>query len=505
MEGVEKTICRVDSVPSISAYYPVTGWGVVVEKHLDVVFAPIRKINVWVFGITGFMLLIGGFFAYQWAEVRASSKRSEVALEKANEELQTMNEEFQTMNEELQNQQKELSEANARLAEVSSAKSDFLANMSYELRTPLNAVIGFSEILEDRLFGDLNEKQMEYVKDIASSGEHLLNLINDILDLSKVESGKMGLDLDRFQIRNVLNASMTMLKEKAMKHGIKLGLEIEPAADTEIEADERKLKQVLFNLLSNAVKFTPEGGSVRVQARFVQSSKFEVQGYEEKNLEHGTLNVERNGNFMEISVSDTGIGIKAEDLPRLFKDVAQFESPYTKKYGGTGVGLMLTKKLVELQGGRIWVESELGKGSTFRFVVPCEVKQPSGPIVDPVTKFLAWEHCLKHISRVLSFHKRKGRQFGLLRIELSAVAGSEEHMSVIKILKGLARHHEILSKSKDGYYYLITFEADKKVVEATAMRITAALKENGHDPIIKNAIYMEDGENINELLETLNN
>lgn len=232
------------------------------------------------------------------------------------------------------------------------AKSEFLANMSHELRTPLNSIIGFSEVLDEGLYGDLNEKQKEYVNDILGSGRHLLNLINDILDLSKVESGKMELELGRVPVRDVLEASLAMLKEKANKHAIRLGLEIAPEADIEIEADERKLKQIMFNLLTNAVKFTPDGGSVRVTAR----------GEED---------------FIAVSVEDTGIGIKDEDIPKLFNEFLQLESAYTKKYEGTGLGLALTKRFVELHGGKIWLESEFGKGSTFSFKVPVRQKGDS--------------------------------------------------------------------------------------------------------------------------------
>ncbi|MEK6743293.1 MAG: PAS domain S-box protein, partial [Nitrospirota bacterium] len=166
----------------------------------------------------------------------------------------------------------------ARLAAESAnrAKSDFLANMSHELRTPMNSIIGFSEILQDELFGKLNEKQQEYVNNIHESGDHLLSLINDILDLSKVEAGKMELELSRYLLKDELNASISMLKEKAMKHGIKLDCELSPAADIEIEVDDRRLKQIMYNLLSNAVKFTPEGGSVHVHARRVRSAEFGV-------------------------------------------------------------------------------------------------------------------------------------------------------------------------------------------------------------------------------------
>ncbi|MBU0665289.1 MAG: response regulator [Proteobacteria bacterium] len=225
------------------------------------------------------------------------------------------------------------------------AKSDFLANMSHELRTPLNSIIGFSDVLQEQMAGELNEQQEEYVNYILTSGKHLLSLINDILDLSKVESGKMELDPSPFLLPEALNGALSMFKEKAMKHGLSLTLEIEPDADTQIEADKRKLKQILFNLLSNAVKFTPDGGAVR-------------------------LGAVREGDFFKISVTDTGIGIRQEDTARLFHAFAQLESPYTKDYEGTGLGLALSKKLVKLHGGKIWVESEEGKGSSFIFTIP---------------------------------------------------------------------------------------------------------------------------------------
>ncbi len=227
------------------------------------------------------------------------------------------------------------------------AKSDFLANMSHELRTPLNSIIGFSEVLEDQLLGSLNESQRENVRYILKAGRHLLSLINDILDLSKVESGKMELDLESVPLRELLDASLVMQREKAARHGIKLDLHIEPDYSIVIEADERKLKQILFNLLSNAVKFTPDGGQVLVLSKEINEAR-----------------------DIEISIRDTGIGIKQEDLPKLFQEFSQLAPVYDKKYEGTGLGLALTKKLVELHGGRIWVESEFGKGSLFAFVIP---------------------------------------------------------------------------------------------------------------------------------------
>lgn len=242
--------------------------------------------------------------------------------------------------------------------DASRAKSDFLANMSHELRTPLNAVIGFSEILEDRLFGALNERQLEYVKNIATSGKHLLSLINDILDLSKVEAGKLELELSSLSLADAIASSLNLLREKALKHNVTLSMEIAPEGGFVIDADERKFKQILFNLLSNAVKFTPEGGDVRVRARVVQKPG------------PGTGDGQESAPFAEISVADTGIGIKPEDMDKLFKPFSQIETDYTRNYKGTGLGLAITKRLVQLHGGSIGAESEFGKGSVFTFTLP---------------------------------------------------------------------------------------------------------------------------------------
>jgi PAS domain S-box-containing protein len=245
----------------------------------------------------------------------------------------------------LQEKNVELENSRTVAEKTNNAKSDFLANMSHELRTPLNSVIGFSEVLQDQLFGPINDKQQEYVKNILTSGRHLLSLINDILDLSKVESGKMVLDLSAFSLRETLETSLMMLREKALKGGIELRSELAEQDDISIVADLRKLKQILYNLLSNAVKFTPAGGKVDVSA---------VQ----------------DGDFIEITVADSGIGLRQEDIPKLFRAFTQLESVYTKEYEGTGLGLALTRQLVELHGGRIWVKSEFGIGSRFIFTIP---------------------------------------------------------------------------------------------------------------------------------------
>ncbi len=222
------------------------------------------------------------------------------------------------------------------------SKSVFLSNMSHELRTPLNAVIGFSEVLIDQKFGALNDKQKDYLNDILESGKFLLSLINDILDLAKVESGKTELVATRFSLKKLLEHSLIFVKEKALKHNIEILLEITKEVGY-ICADERKVRQIIFNLLSNAVKFTPDGGKVGINARI-------------------------NGSEVEVIIWDTGIGISKEDQNKLFRPFMQLESSLERKYEGTGLGLSLTKELVELHKGRISVESEgKDKGSSFKF------------------------------------------------------------------------------------------------------------------------------------------
>ena len=216
--------------------------------------------------------------------------------------------------------------------------------MSHELRTPLNAINGFSQVLVERLFGDINARQEEYLQDILSSGRHLLSLINDILDLSKVEAGRMELELSTFPLAPALENGLTMVRERASRRGISLSLEIDPRI-ADVEADERKVKQVMFNLLSNAVKFTPDGGRVDVLAR-------------------------RTPDAIQISVRDTGIGIAAADQARIFDEFQQADHRAFQTTEGTGLGLTLTRRFVELHGGRIWLESQLDVGSTFTISLP---------------------------------------------------------------------------------------------------------------------------------------
>jgi signal transduction histidine kinase len=237
----------------------------------------------------------------------------------------------------------ELDEKGRELEAASLHKSAFLANMSHELRTPLNAILGFSQVLRERLFGELNEKQEGYVEDILSSGNHLLSLINDVLDLSKVEAGEVELDVAPFSLRESLERGVVMVRERAQNDGVQVSLAANPDVDI-VAGDERRIRQVIFNLLSNAVKFTPAGGAVDVCATQVNGE-------------------------VRVSVADTGPGIAAEDRERIFEEFQQTEAGIEKREG-TGLGLALSKRLVELHGGRIWVDGELGNGSTFVFTLP---------------------------------------------------------------------------------------------------------------------------------------
>ena len=253
----------------------------------------------------------------------------------------------------------ELIKAKKHAVEANKAKSEFLANMSHELRTPLNHIIGFTQLIIDKQVGDLNETQEDYLNDVHNSSQHLLSLINDILDLSKVEAGKLELQSSLINLPELLDSCLILVKEKTMRHSIELQLEVN-GLDKTISADERKLKQIMYNLLSNAVKFTPDGGKILVKAR-----RYDLEGTAKSpaisNLNHSIF----------ISISDTGVGLKSEDLDLIFNPFQQADNTKNRNYQGTGLGLSLTKKLVELHGGIIWAESEgEGCGATFNFALP---------------------------------------------------------------------------------------------------------------------------------------
>ena len=245
----------------------------------------------------------------------------------------------------------EIQDKSRQLEVANQHKSEFLANMSHELRTPLNAIIGFSEALTEQMFGEVNDKQMEYLQDIHSSGHHLLSLINDVLDLSKIEAGKMELDLSCFDLGLLLEHSTTLVRERAQRHGLTLTLEVGIGLG-EWVADARKVKQVVVNLLSNAVKFTPNGGRVTVRAQLLDG--FGGQP----------------GRWAEVAVSDTGVGIAPQDQALVFEEFRQAGGDVLRKSEGTGLGLALVRRFVELHGGAVSLSSTPGQGSTFTFVLP---------------------------------------------------------------------------------------------------------------------------------------
>lgn len=331
-------VCHKFLCPAEIGKCPVTDLGQAMNSQERILLTvdgrkiPVLK-SVVLVEIGGRPCLVESFFDI------SEEKRMRESIQRAKEEADEMNEQLQEA----------IGRANRLAIEAQAAnvaKSQFLASMSHEIRTPLNAIIGFSEVLQDQFFGPLNEKQLEYLNDILESGKHLLEIINDVLDLSKVEAGKTTLSFTTFRIGDVAARSLQTIKEKALRHGITLKTDFAPEVkDLEITADETKIKQILFNLLSNAAKFTPQGGSITVTAC-------------------------RDGNYCAISVIDTGIGIDAENQERIFEDFYQIHNSIADKTRGTGLGLPLTKRFVEMHGGQITVESILGQGTTFTFTLP---------------------------------------------------------------------------------------------------------------------------------------
>jgi len=298
-------------------------------------------------GSVVFALLLG--FVLSWSLItplrRTEARLAEIAAGDFSRPVEVANrDELGVLAANVNRMNDELERLYGELETVSRHKSDFLATMSHELRTPLNAIIGFSEILQEQMFGELNEQQLAYVDDVLAAGRHLLSLINDVLDLAKIEAGRMELDLGPVSIADVLQSGMTMHGERASRAGIALGMRIEPE-DVVVTADERRVRQVMFNLLSNAIKFTPREGRIDVSAKVLDG-------------------------HVEISVADTGPGIVQADIDRIFEEFDQ--GSVGRHVDGTGLGLPLSRKFVELHGGRLWVDSALGAGSTFRFTLPLE-------------------------------------------------------------------------------------------------------------------------------------
>jgi signal transduction histidine kinase len=317
---------------------------------------------VAVFGAVSIALALALGYGISWSVIgpvrEMEARLDELAAGDFSREVDVPNrDELGALATDLNRMSQELGRAYGRLESANRHKSQFVASMSHELRTPLNAIIGFSDVLQEQLFGPLNPRQQRYVQHIAGSGRHLLALINDILDLSKVEAGRMELELAPVVLGDLLENGLTMLRERATRHDIGLHLQVDPRVPC-VQADERKLKQVVFNLLSNAVKFTPDGGRVDVVLQAIADDT------------------------LQISVRDNGPGIAAADQERIFEEFEQASNGALQTQEGTGLGLAVAKRMVELHGGRIAVQSQPGAGSTFSFTLPIRQTSPAEMALD---------------------------------------------------------------------------------------------------------------------------
>jgi CheY-like chemotaxis protein/anti-sigma regulatory factor (Ser/Thr protein kinase) len=323
--------------------------------------------------------------------------------------------------------------------------------MSHELRTPLNAVIGFSEVLLERMFGDLNERQEDYLRDILNSGRHLLALLNDVLDLSKVEAGQMELDPTQFHVGETVDYALSMVRERAMAHGISLSREVDPGADL-VRADELRFKQVLLNLLSNAVKFTPDGGRVEVRARAAAGD-------------------------LEVTVSDTGMGIDPADQQRIF-DSFQQGGRTARQIEGTGLGLTLTKRIVELHGGRLWLNSEVGHGSTFGFSIPLDRS-----LVAPVQPDRSGDTADDRPVVVVVEDDRSSAELMSLHLEAAglrpvAVPNGTEGLTAVRELSPAAVILDIRLPGMDGWDVLGAIKGDPHTA-STPVVVVSVIHERG--------------------------
>jgi signal transduction histidine kinase len=310
-------------------------------------------------------LICAGLVIYLVQHLRQLEKEANAVLKKHRDELehrvQQRTSELETINIQLNQEIETRKKAQAETESANQAKSIFLANMSHELRTPMNHILGFTELVLDQHFGKLNDVQYEYLSDVHESSIHLLSLINDILDLSKVEAGKLELNLSKVDLNQLLENSLTMVKNETMKRSISLSLNIKDTIGL-IIADKRKLKQIVYNLLSNAVKFTPDHGEITITVHRCG-----------RNKNKSWTSDMSCGDGVKVCFSDTGIGLDKEDLDRVFIPFKQIEETKSRQFQGTGLGLSLTKSLVELHGGIIWADSKgKGYGSRFCFILPIE-------------------------------------------------------------------------------------------------------------------------------------
>jgi signal transduction histidine kinase/DNA-binding response OmpR family regulator len=398
-------------------------------------------------------------------QLQIVQERLEDLVAERTSRLEAVNEKLESEIEERKRAGRELQKAKEAAESANHAKSSFLANMSHELRTPLNAIIGFSEILIDKQFGPLSDKQSRFVGHILDSGRHLLQLINDILDLTKVDSGKMELQLSNVNLFHLLKNSLVMIKDKALKHGLTVGLCVsEELMDSEIAVDEVKFKQIVFNLLANAAKFTPDGGAIHVEA-------------------------EKEGARVVVSVSDTGIGIKPEDQDRVFSEFVQADSSYGREQEGTGLGLALTSRFVHMHGGSIWVESDgAGRGSSFVFVIPLaeelestglrKVKGLPEQVVESDEEPISEKAADDSRPTILVVDDERSMS-ELLALHLTQAGYSvvqafdgEQAIRMARQLHPLAITLDVVMPKKDGFEVLIELKADPATRDIPVIMVT---------------------------------
>lgn len=357
-----------------------------------------------------------------------------------------------------------LQERSAQLAEASRHKSEFLASMSHELRTPLNAVIGFSEVLLERMFGDLNERQADYLQDILAAGRHLLALLNDVLDLSKVEAGHMELDMSSFDVTEALRSTLALVRERASQHSIALTLDAPEADLGSVRADKLRFKQIVLNLLSNAVKFTPDGGTVRVVARRAEGG-------------------------LVVTVEDNGVGIEPADQARIF-DSFQQGGRNAASAEGTGLGLTLTRRIVELHGGTMWLDSVPGQGSTFGFSIP----QPSKPALEAVPAH--WGPAVADGRPLVVVIDDDDSSAELVSVHIGAaglqavpVRTGEQGLDAVRALHPAAVILDIRLPGMDGWDVLSVLKADPRTAD-TPVVVVSVLPEPGRGFALGAADYL---------------